>query len=126
MTDVPLKAPEEQSELFGHEAAEQLFLQALRNNTIDGSWLICGPKGVGKATLAFRLKMLILSQKKKILNMTAMSECVPVLCIFSSTTKETVTPVCRLKSLQIRRLSFLLLSLKRLCLALTRCALTEV
>lgn len=64
MTDVPLKAPEEQSELFGHEAAEQLFLQAIRNNTIDGSWLICGPKGVGKATLTFRLARFLLSEEK--------------------------------------------------------------
>ncbi|HBO59667.1 MAG TPA: DNA polymerase III subunit delta' [Alphaproteobacteria bacterium] len=63
MTDVSLKSPEEQSELFGHEAAEQLFLQAIENNTIDGSWLICGPKGVGKATLAFRLARFLLSEE---------------------------------------------------------------
>ena len=64
MTDVSLKAPEEQSELFGHEAAEQVFLRAIDNNTIDGSWLICGPKGVGKATLAFRLARFLLSEER--------------------------------------------------------------
>lgn len=64
MTDVSLKAPEEQTELFGHEAAEQVFLRAIDNNTIDGSWLICGPKGVGKATLAFRLARFLLSEER--------------------------------------------------------------
>ncbi len=64
MTDA-LKSPEEQTELFGHETAEQLFLQAIENNTIDGSWLICGPKGVGKATLAFRLARFLLSEEKQ-------------------------------------------------------------
>lgn len=64
MTDA-LKFPEEQTELFGHETAEQLFLQAIENNTIDGSWLLCGPKGVGKATLAFRLARFLLSEEKQ-------------------------------------------------------------
>lgn len=64
MTDA-LKSPEEQTELFGHETAEQLFLQAIENNTIDGSWLLCGPKGVGKATLAFRLARFLLSEEKQ-------------------------------------------------------------
>ena len=64
MTDGSLKSPEEQTELFGHETAERLFLQAIENNTIDGSWLICGPKGVGKATLAFRLARFLLSEEK--------------------------------------------------------------
>lgn len=64
MTDSPLKSCEEQTELFGHDAAEQVFLRAIDNNTIDGSWLICGPKGVGKATLAFRLARFLLSEER--------------------------------------------------------------
>ncbi|MTI17453.1 DNA polymerase III subunit delta' [Rhodobacteraceae bacterium RKSG542] len=46
--------PRERSELFGHEEAEQELLNAYRSQRFHHAWLIGGPKGVGKATLAFR------------------------------------------------------------------------
>ncbi len=47
--------------LLGHSEAEQLFLRCWQNNSLHNSWLISGTKGIGKATLAFRLARFILS-----------------------------------------------------------------
>jgi DNA polymerase-3 subunit delta' len=47
--------------LIGHEAAERTFLAALQSGRMPHAWLITGPKGVGKATLAFRMARALLS-----------------------------------------------------------------
>ena len=47
-------APRENPDLFGQETAELALLEALRGNRLHHAWLISGPEGVGKATLAFR------------------------------------------------------------------------
>ncbi|HVM86195.1 MAG TPA: DNA polymerase III subunit delta' [Candidatus Binatia bacterium] len=47
--------------LIGHEAAERAFLAALEAGRMPHAWLITGPKGVGKATLAFRMARALLS-----------------------------------------------------------------
>jgi DNA polymerase-3 subunit delta' len=52
--------PRETSELFGHEAAEEVLLSALRAGRLHHAWLITGPKGIGKATLAYRLARFVL------------------------------------------------------------------
>lgn len=65
MNGVPVKSPEEQSELFGHEAAEKQLLDLWNNKKLAGSWLFCGQKGIGKATLAYRLARFILAQPEK-------------------------------------------------------------
>ena len=62
MTDFVFKQPEEQSELFGHSEAERILLENYNKGTLDGSWLFCGPRGVGKATLAFRLARFLAAQ----------------------------------------------------------------
>lgn len=62
MTDFVFKLPEEQPALFGHENAERILLDNYNKGTLDGSWLFCGPKGVGKATLAYRLTRFLLAQ----------------------------------------------------------------
>ena len=41
-------------ELFGHEAAEVELADSLSGGRSHHAWLITGPKGVGKATLAYR------------------------------------------------------------------------
>ena len=47
--------------LIGHEAAERTFVAALQAGRMPHAWLITGPKGVGKATLAFRMARALLT-----------------------------------------------------------------
>jgi DNA polymerase III subunit delta' len=49
------------SVLHGHEAAEQTLLAAYRGGRMPHAWLIGGPAGIGKATLAFRLARFVLA-----------------------------------------------------------------
>lgn len=53
--------PRETLRLFGHEAAEAEFLGAVTSGRLHHGWLITGPKGVGKATLAWRIARFLLS-----------------------------------------------------------------
>lgn len=41
-------------DLMGHELAEQRLADSLSHNRLHHAWLLTGPKGVGKATLAYR------------------------------------------------------------------------
>lgn len=47
--------PRETSQLFGQEAAEAQFLAAASAGRLHHAWLLTGPRGVGKATLAWRI-----------------------------------------------------------------------
>src|ERR1700733_44294 len=47
--------------LLGHEPAEATLLEALRSGRLHHAWLITGPDGVGKATLAYRFARFLLS-----------------------------------------------------------------
>jgi DNA polymerase III subunit delta' len=40
--------------LVGHEAAEQRLIAAWRSGRMHHAWLLAGPRGIGKATLAYR------------------------------------------------------------------------
>lgn len=62
-----IEAPEEigpawTDRLIGHEAAEQAFLKAHAAGRMPHAWLISGPKGVGKATVAYRMARFLLAQ----------------------------------------------------------------
>jgi DNA polymerase-3 subunit delta' len=57
----PPPAAASATRLIGHEAAEKSFLNALEAGRMPHAWLITGPKGVGKATLAFRMARALLS-----------------------------------------------------------------
>ncbi len=46
--------PQFNNTLIGHETAERAFLDAYNRERLHHAWLITGPKGVGKATLAWR------------------------------------------------------------------------
>ena len=48
-------APVANPHLFGHAAAERAWLTAWRAGRLPHAWLLAGPRGVGKATLAYRL-----------------------------------------------------------------------
>jgi DNA polymerase-3 subunit delta' len=47
--------------LFGHGNAEAALLAAYRSGRIPHAFLIAGPKGIGKATLAYRLARFVLA-----------------------------------------------------------------
>jgi DNA polymerase III subunit delta' len=47
--------------LLGQGAAETSFLQAYRSTRLHHGWLVTGPRGVGKATLAWRLTRFLLA-----------------------------------------------------------------
>jgi DNA polymerase-3 subunit delta' len=47
--------------LFGHAAAEQTLLSAYRSGRVPHAFLIAGPKGIGKATLAYRMARFVLA-----------------------------------------------------------------
>jgi DNA polymerase III subunit delta' len=48
-------------DLFGHGAAEQALLDGLKTAQLHHAWLITGPEGIGKATLAWRFARFALS-----------------------------------------------------------------
>ena len=53
--------PRENPWLIGHAAAEASLLDALRRGRLHHAWLIAGPEGVGKATLAYRFARRLLA-----------------------------------------------------------------
>ena len=53
--------PRETERLFGHDAAEAAFLDAFNTGRLHHGWLITGPRGVGKATLAWRIARFLLA-----------------------------------------------------------------
>jgi len=55
-------APRETVDLIGHEAAERVLLEAWRSGRMSHAWLLTGPEGIGKATLAFRFARFVLAQ----------------------------------------------------------------
>ena len=58
-----MSAPEPRANpiLLGHDHAEATLLEALRTGRMHHAWLITGPEGVGKATLAFRFARRLLA-----------------------------------------------------------------
>ncbi|EAQ23942.1 DNA polymerase III subunit delta' [Roseovarius sp. 217] len=53
--------PRETARLFGQDAAEAEFLDAFNTGRLHHGWLITGPRGVGKATLAWRIARFLLA-----------------------------------------------------------------
>jgi DNA polymerase III subunit delta' len=53
--------PRETFALFGHAEAERALLDEYRSGRIAHAWLIGGPAGIGKATLAYRMARFVLS-----------------------------------------------------------------
>lgn len=53
--------PRETAHLFGQEAAEAELLRAHASGRMHHGWLITGPRGVGKATLAWRFARFLLA-----------------------------------------------------------------
>ena len=53
--------PRETQHLYGQSAAESVFLDAYNSDRLHHGWLLSGPKGVGKATLAWRIARFLLA-----------------------------------------------------------------
>jgi DNA polymerase-3 subunit delta' len=59
--DGDLPHPRVAHDLIGHADAEQAMLDAYRSGRMPHAWLIGGPPGVGKATLAYRMARFVLA-----------------------------------------------------------------
>lgn len=57
--------PRETRALYGLEAAEAVFAEALTSDRMHHAWLLAGPAGVGKATLAYRVARAALAQPEE-------------------------------------------------------------
>jgi DNA polymerase-3 subunit delta' len=53
--------PRETLQWFGHQEAERALLDAYRGGRMPHAWLIGGPPGIGKATLAYRMARFVLA-----------------------------------------------------------------
>lgn len=53
--------PREAARVFGHDRAEADFLAAFNDDRLHHAWMISGPRGAGKATLAWRLARFLLA-----------------------------------------------------------------
>ena len=54
--------PREAERLYGHHDAEAAFLEAFASGRLHHAWLIAGPEGLGKATLAWRIARFLLAR----------------------------------------------------------------
>jgi DNA polymerase-3 subunit delta' len=63
-TALPIPSPRDNPDLIGHELAEMTLWQAFRSGRLHHAWLITGPRGIGKATLAFRFARFLLANGK--------------------------------------------------------------
>ena len=59
MTNLP--QPRKNPDLRGHEEAEKILLDGFRGCRLAHAWLISGPRGIGKATLAYRFARYVLA-----------------------------------------------------------------
>jgi DNA polymerase-3 subunit delta' len=56
--------PREQFSFFGHREGEGAFLEGLISGRLHHAWLIGGPQGIGKATLAYRVARTVLDPRR--------------------------------------------------------------
>jgi len=56
--------PRETARLLGQSTAEAAFLEAHATGRLHHAWLLTGPKGVGKATLAWRIARFLLAHQE--------------------------------------------------------------
>ncbi|WP_417694708.1 DNA polymerase III subunit delta' [Roseibium sp.] len=57
--------PREQTQLYGHREIEQQLLAAYRSERLHHAWILGGPKGIGKATLAFRFARFVMANSDR-------------------------------------------------------------
>jgi DNA polymerase-3 subunit delta' len=65
--------PEAQSEWLGRAGPEETLLRAYASGRMHHAWIVAGPRGIGKATLAFRLARFMLAHPEPTAAMGAFS-----------------------------------------------------
>ncbi len=61
MSDTDQLTPRKNPALLGHAAAESLLLEAAQSGRLAHAWILGGPRGIGKATLAYRFARYLLA-----------------------------------------------------------------
>jgi DNA polymerase-3 subunit delta' len=61
-TSAEIPAPRANSYLIGRAEAESQLLRAWRSHRMPHAWLFAGPRGIGKATLAYRFARFVLAE----------------------------------------------------------------
>lgn len=56
--------PRDTRQVFGQDAAQSAFLEAFNADRLHHGWLLTGPKGVGKATMAWQIARFLLATPK--------------------------------------------------------------
>lgn len=64
MSDDNKLEPKTTPDLVGHSEAEQTLLESYNSGRMHHAWLITGPRGIGKATLAYRFARFLLKHGK--------------------------------------------------------------
>jgi DNA polymerase III subunit delta' len=54
--------PRYATQLFGHKEAQNALLEGFTSKRLHHAWLLAGPEGIGKATLAYRFARYLLAQ----------------------------------------------------------------
>lgn len=68
MSETPI--PRDQTQLFGHQAAQQAFISAWNAGRLPHAWLITGAAGIGKATLAYHMARWVLAADRPATQLT--------------------------------------------------------
>lgn len=76
--DGDVLAPRANPELLGQEAAERELLRAASGGRLPHAWLIAGPSGIGKATLAFRFARYLFAGRDRLTQSLAVASDHPV------------------------------------------------
>jgi DNA polymerase-3 subunit delta' len=56
--------PRHTKNLYGHKTSQLDFLDAFNTDRLHHAWMISGPRGIGKATLGYKISKFILSRNQ--------------------------------------------------------------
>lgn len=74
-TEIDILEPRANPNLYGHEAVEAMLLADVKSGRLHHAYMFCGPKGIGKATLAYRFaRYLLKNDAVKATEMEAIKE----------------------------------------------------
>lgn len=60
LEEISIPRPQDHHQLVGHEAVASMLERAAQKGQLPHGWLFTGPKGIGKATLAYRFARMML------------------------------------------------------------------